>query len=157
MTQKQQGGFTLIELMIVIAIIGILAAVALPAYQDYTQRARASEMLLAASSGKTCVTEKAQIGSDPDGCDANAKATQFASAFTVSDAGLISVSGQSELAGLTITLTPQKAANTAAAKADFSGAGFALYGWKCEGSVTGAAKTSWLPSSCEAAAATPSP
>ncbi len=56
MKQLQQG-FTLIELMIVVAIIGILAAVALPAYQDYTIRARVSEALLAASTAKTAVSE----------------------------------------------------------------------------------------------------
>jgi type IV pilus assembly protein PilA len=62
MKRSVQQGFTLIELMIVVAIIGILAAVALPAYQDYTNRARASEVVLAASSARTCVTEIVQSG-----------------------------------------------------------------------------------------------
>ncbi len=60
MKHTMQKGFTLIELMIVVAIIGILAAVALPAYQDYTVRAKVSELMLAASSARTCVTEAYQ-------------------------------------------------------------------------------------------------
>ncbi len=63
MKRSMQKGFTLIELMIVVAIIGILAAVALPAYQDYTVRAKVSEVLLAASSAKTAVSEAAAIHS----------------------------------------------------------------------------------------------
>jgi type IV pilus assembly protein PilA len=55
-----QKGFTLIELMIVVAIIGILAAIAIPAYQDYTVKAKVTELVLAASSGRTSVTEKCQ-------------------------------------------------------------------------------------------------
>ena len=60
MKRSMQKGFTLIELMIVVAIIGILAAVALPAYQDYTVRARVSEVVLAASSCRTSITETVQ-------------------------------------------------------------------------------------------------
>lgn len=59
MKRTLQKGFTLIELMIVVAIIGILAAVALPAYQDYTTRAKVTEVILAASSAKTALSESA--------------------------------------------------------------------------------------------------
>ncbi len=151
MTQKQQG-FTLIELMIVVAIIGILAAVALPAYQDYTARAKAAELMLAASGAKTCVSEKAQVGRDPDDCYADFRATKYVTTVAVSDAGVILATGQDDLSGLTITLSPQNG-DAAASATDFT-SGFNLSEWICTGAATGDnAKASWLPSSCTVAAA----
>ncbi|HAF56362.1 MAG TPA: prepilin-type cleavage/methylation domain-containing protein [Thauera sp.] len=144
--KKMQQGFTLIELMIVVAIIGILAAVALPAYQDYTQRARASEMMLAASTARTCVSERAQVGGDPDACDADFISTKYAGALAVSDAGVIVVTGDDDLTGLTMTLTPQNGA-AAAAAADFTG-GFTITEWICTGAAAAPAKASWLPATC---------
>ena len=65
MKRSIQQGFTLIELMIVVAIIGILAAVALPAYQDYTKRAKVTEIILAASACRTTITEGLSLGPMP--------------------------------------------------------------------------------------------
>jgi len=71
MNNKRQQGFTLIELMIVIAIVGILAAIALPAYQDYTVRARMSEVLATAAEAKTTISEVvAARGAMPTNADA---------------------------------------------------------------------------------------
>lgn len=141
-----QKGFTLIELMIVVAIIGILAAVALPAYQDYTQRARASEVMLAASTARTCVSEIAQTSGDPETCDDGFVATRFVSAIAVTDAGVITATADDTLTGLTITLTPQNGA-AAATAANFA-AGFNLTEWVCTSAAAGAASVSWAPSSC---------
>jgi type IV pilus assembly protein PilA len=121
MTQKQQG-FTLIELMIVVAIIGILAAVALPAYQDYTARAQASEAASLAAGVKTTIAEFYQSnGEYPDGTTAP-KNTDLAATGTYSsiavtaDTGVITATMSSSgvaanLQGKTFVYTPNLANN----------------------------------------------
>src|SRR5476651_673915 len=90
-----QKGFTLIELMIVVAIIGILAAVALPAYQDYTIRAKVSELMLAASGFKTTISEKAQTDNtiQSAGQGATVIVQGKITSGSVTDTGLIKIGG----------------------------------------------------------------
>ena len=114
--QMAQKGFTLIELMIVVAIIGILAAVALPAYQDYTVRAKVTEVILAASGAKLAVAEAAQVAGAMPATASLAVATQT-SAYVSSVAyaigstasiGIITATAtakESKISGGTITLT----------------------------------------------------
>jgi type IV pilus assembly protein PilA len=113
-----QKGFTLIELMIVVAIIGILAAVALPAYQDYTIRARVSELVLSASAARHTVTENIQ--NNPNTTDKGLGAQvpvsgRVTAASVDATTGVISVSGDSSAASVgtavTITLTPNPTAD----------------------------------------------
>ena len=107
-----QQGFTLIELMIVVAIIGILAAVALPAYQDYTIRAKVSELVLAASGFKTSVSEKAGVDMALTSAGTGLTVTPAGkvTAGSVTAGGVITIVGSNATTSvgttMTIVLTP---------------------------------------------------
>ena len=132
-----QKGFTLIELMIVVAIIGILAAVALPAYQDYTMRAKVSEVVLAASSAKDSVAESAQVnGALP------------ASTFTVATQSSTYVSGVGyALSGTTgtITATAQGGVSGTITLAGTYSSTTGQVSWVCSGSID----AKYRPASCK--------
>ena len=148
---KQQKGFTLIELMIVIAIIGILAAIAIPAYQDYTIRSKVSEGLNLSGAAKLAVAETYDsTGSMPSGNasfglpTAGSIAGNYVSSVSVAASGSTgiitvlyqtSVGGNPNAGGKTITLTP-----------DTSSIG--AMGWTCSGAVSPVMPNKYLPATC---------
>ena len=156
MKRTLQKGFTLIELMIVVAIIGILAAVALPAYQDYTVRARMSEVVLAASSCRTSITEAIQTA--PAGTTmtsmvngtCNVQPTRFVSGATVDTTSAAITVQATSLVGGTVTDTAahsialipfNSAGNTPAA-------GEIIARWQCGPAATNGVEARFLPGSC---------
>ncbi|WP_435606100.1 pilin [Pseudomonas knackmussii] len=140
-----QKGFTLIELMIVVAIIGILAAIALPAYQDYTVRSRVSELAVMASGMKATVGENiANLGSIKagacNGVSTVATATTNTKSSSCTDAtGVIAVTGTSAAKDVVLTYTPSLTND-------------GVIAWKCTADST---NFKYVPAECRNAAAAP--
>lgn len=172
--KAMQKGFTLIELMIVVAIIGILAAIALPAYQDYTARAKVSEVVLAASQCRTAVTEASQTGfagnatANGFGCDetgtvaggsaatAKGAGSQYVKSVNTAADGVITVVAQniSQLGTKnTLQLVPyaDAALTTKMTAANYNRASLiqgGVRGWKCETGANNGIEAKYLPASC---------
>ena len=141
MKAKQQSGFTLIELMIVVAIIGILAAIALPAYQDYTKRSHVSEGLSLAGAAKTAVAEYfSSLGTMPD----NNTNAGLAASGDINGNAVSSVNVNNGL--ITVTYNTKVTNSSTLQISPTTSAGGVK--WACKAPASGGVENKYLPASC---------
>jgi len=162
MKRSMQKGFTLIELMIVVAIIGILAAVALPAYQDYTVRSRITEGLALAQSAKTAVTENAAQGASfYSGWTVPTATPNVTSLAIAPTTGVITITYTARAGNGTLNLTPQSGgtalvgvAGTAPTTTTAGSGGSSTVptggsvSWTCSAPASGGVPAKFLPAEC---------
>ncbi len=167
MNVKKSAGFTLIELMIVVAIIGILASVALPAYKNYTARGKMSEVILASAPCRGAISEIADTGlraaptANAFGCgeDPAGPISQYVQSITTDANGVITITARnindSVVAGMdTVTFTPHTAADVVVGMTEaaggamgtfVSGTNMAIRAWVCAGTIP----SELMPASCK--------